>query len=206
LRIIRDAEQKRMPWKNGGGETIEVCIGPDDSALDTFDWRVSRARINRSGPFSSFPGIDRTIVTLDGAGILLRFEGAAPVALTPGDPPLTFAGELRVEAEIINGIVTDLNVMTRRGHFHHRLSVLTNYLPTEVLARGNAIIAIFAVGAAILHTAAGKCHLSANDAALLFASDRTVSIVSQPNSRIFLIQIEPAATWKAAQEKSLILQ
>ena len=182
-----------MPWKNGGGETIEVCIAPNNSALETFDWRVSRARIDRSGPFSSFPGIDRTIVTLDGAGILLRFEGAEPVALTPGDPSLSFAGEKRVEAEIIKGIVTDLNVMTRRGRFHHRLSVLTDNRPTDVLARGNAIVAIFAAGKAIVDTTAGERYLSANDAALLLAADGTVSVVPQPSSRLFLIQIEPAA-------------
>ena len=71
-----------MPWKNGGGETIEVSIAPDHSGLETFDWRISRARIDRSSPFSLFPGTDRTIVAIDGEGILLRLGDAEAVVCT----------------------------------------------------------------------------------------------------------------------------
>ena len=51
-----------MPWKNGGGETAEIAVSPPGAALDDFDWRLSMARVETDGPFSAFPGIDRTLV------------------------------------------------------------------------------------------------------------------------------------------------
>ncbi len=45
---------------------------PAGAALDEFLWRVSIADVERDGPFSRFPGIDRTIVLLEGAGMRLR--------------------------------------------------------------------------------------------------------------------------------------
>ena len=192
MRIIRESEQKRMPWKNGGGETIEVGIAPANSSLDTFDWRISRARIDRSGPFSPFPGIDRTIVAIEGEGIVLRFENADPVTLTPAGPPLSFAGEMRVESELIEGTVTDLNVMTRRGRYRHRLTVLADGGPVDMSAGPHETVAIVAVGSANLRTGAGDIQLSDGDAILLCAAAGTASVTPGPGSRLFLVEIRPA--------------
>jgi environmental stress-induced protein Ves len=192
MRIIRESEQKRMPWKNGGGETIEIGIAPHNSSLDTFDWRISRARIDRSGPFSPFPGIDRTIAAIEGVGIVLRFENADPVTLTPNDPPFSLAGEVRVESEIIKGTVTDLNVMTRRGRYRHRLMVLADRGPLDVSAGPHQTVAIVAAGSASLRTRAGDIQLSDGDAILLSAADGTARVTSGPGSRLFLIEIRPA--------------
>jgi environmental stress-induced protein Ves len=181
-----------MPWKNSGGETIEIGIAPHNSSLDTFDWRISRARIDRSGPFSPFPGIDRTIAAIEGVGIVLRFENADPVTLTPNDPPFSLAGEVRVESEIIKGTVTDLNVMTRRGRYRHRLMVLADRGPLDVSAGPHQTVAIVAAGSASLRTRAGDIQLSDGDAILLSAADGTARVTSGPGSRLFLIEIRPA--------------
>ena len=50
------------PWKNGGGCTTEIAIAPPGASLDAFEWRISLATIAASGPFSAFPGVDRTLV------------------------------------------------------------------------------------------------------------------------------------------------
>src|SRR5690348_16103916 len=71
MRIIRSSDYRRMPWKNGGGETVEVTIAPEGASLDAFDWRVSMARVASSGPFSRFPGVDRTLAVLAGGGMRL---------------------------------------------------------------------------------------------------------------------------------------
>ena len=39
MRILRGADYKRMPWKNGGGETVEIAVSPEGAALSDFDWR-----------------------------------------------------------------------------------------------------------------------------------------------------------------------
>jgi len=191
-----------MPWKNGGGATIEVCAAPDGSTLENFDWRVSRARIDRSSPFSRFPGVDRTLVAIDGAGILLRFDGAESVALSVGDPPLCFAGEAYVESAMVAGPVTELNVMTRRDRFCHRLTVLTDGRPSRVIAQGGVIMVIVATGRTIIHTVEGQSHLSANDAVLLYAGDGAASVAADPGSRLFLIEIGPSDTFSVERSDS----
>ncbi len=104
-----------MPWKNGGGTTIEIAASPQGAGLDRFDWRVSMARVEGSGPFSVFPDIDRSLCVLDGAGIVLKPQGRGHVTLTADSPPFAFPADLALEADILDGPITDLNVMTRRG-------------------------------------------------------------------------------------------
>ena len=88
----------RMPWKNGGGETMEIAVSPEGSGLDRFDWRVSMARIARDGPFSDFADVDRTLAILDGAGLRLAIAGRAPVELTAASAPLSFPADLPTTA------------------------------------------------------------------------------------------------------------
>ena len=66
--ILRAAGYRVMPWKNGGGTTTEVAVSPDHAGLEDFDWRISMARVETSGPFSSFAGIDCTLSVLEGEG------------------------------------------------------------------------------------------------------------------------------------------
>src|SRR5437764_6708185 len=110
MRLIRPADHRRMIWKNGGGETREIALAPPGAALDGFDWRISPARIATDGPFSRFPGIDRTLMILEGGGIRLTLDGSAPVDLTADSEPIAFHGDVPASATLIAGPVTDLNV------------------------------------------------------------------------------------------------
>ncbi|MBM7325185.1 HutD family protein, partial [Agrobacterium sp. S2] len=49
-----------MPWKNGGGVTTEIIVHPAKASMADFDWRISMANVAQDGPFSIFPGVDRT--------------------------------------------------------------------------------------------------------------------------------------------------
>jgi environmental stress-induced protein Ves len=117
--VIRAAEARRMAWKNGGGETLELLTSPFGAGLDTFDWRISLATVTADGPFSIFPEIDRTLTLLDGAGLDLTIGDAAPVRLTGDTEPFAFAADVPCRGRLLAGPVTDLNVMTRRGRFSH---------------------------------------------------------------------------------------
>lgn len=55
MKIIRASEYKTMPWKNGGGVTVEIAIHPPGASVNAFDWRISMATVAQDGPFSSFP-------------------------------------------------------------------------------------------------------------------------------------------------------
>ena len=103
-----------MPWKNGGGTTWEVALHPSDAGWAAFGWRVSIAEVGRDGPFSQFPGIDRTLVVLAGGGMRLSGASDAPVDLRPFDV-VAFPGEAHVEGTLLDGPTRDFNVMVRRG-------------------------------------------------------------------------------------------
>jgi len=121
MRILRASDHKRMPWKNGKGETVEIAVFPESASVDTFDWRISMAPVASDGPFSVFPGIDRTLSILTGDGMMLSVEGMAPRVLGQKSVPFSFPGDAKTEAMLQSGPITDLNVMTRRGRFSHRV-------------------------------------------------------------------------------------
>ena len=102
-----------MRWKNGGGTTHEIAIRPEGAALDAFDWRVSIAEVARDGPFSRFPGIDRTITLIEGAGMRLSGNGRNVLMRTPFEP-YAFPGEDPVDCALLSGPIRDFNAMVRR--------------------------------------------------------------------------------------------
>ena len=105
LRVIKPNEFRIVPWKNGRGETKEIAV---DSATP-FRWRLSRARLAESGPFSLFPGYDRKLMPLNGTRVRLEPESRS---LAPGDVH-AFPGELPVSATVLSP-GEDLNLLTLR--------------------------------------------------------------------------------------------
>ena len=104
------------PWKNGGGVTREIACVPVGAGMADFDWRVSVAQIASDGPFSIFPGIDRTIMMLKGGGVHLQTEvGQIGHLLDAPLTPFEFAGEAPVHARLLAGECHDFNIMTRRA-------------------------------------------------------------------------------------------
>jgi environmental stress-induced protein Ves len=71
-----------VPWKNGLGTTRELAIYPSGADTESFLWRISIADVTDAAPFSSFPGVDRSITLLEGAGFIMTLDGAREHALT----------------------------------------------------------------------------------------------------------------------------
>ena len=125
MRIIRAADCKVMPWKNGGGTTTEIAVAPEGASLGDFDWRISMAHVGQDGPFSSFHGIDRTLSVLTGNGIRLAFGDGETVALDRATAPFFFAADQTVDGVLVDGAIDDLNVMSRHGAWSHSVERLT---------------------------------------------------------------------------------
>ncbi len=111
-------------WKNGAGLTREIAVGPERAGADDFDWRLSLAEVERDAPFSVFPGVDRCIVLLRGAGMHLRSDrGDLDHRLDQPLAPFHFSGDLALDASLVDGPSSDFNVMTRRGAWTADLTV-----------------------------------------------------------------------------------
>lgn len=115
--LIPCAEQRVVPWRNGGGSTREVAIEPAGATVASgFRWRISVASVAADGPFSAFPGVDRCLWLLRGAGMALDVGGPLPARLVLDRPGqrYDFAGETPITARLLAGPTEDLNVMVAR--------------------------------------------------------------------------------------------
>jgi hypothetical protein len=106
--MLDPAAVEPAPWANGAGTTRELAaaFGSDGQLL----WRVSVADLDRSAPFSSFPGLDRVFIPLD--PVRLMVDGV-PNDVLPGEE-LRFQGEA-VAAVVVSRPTRAFNVMTLRG-------------------------------------------------------------------------------------------
>jgi uncharacterized protein len=171
MRILRSAAYRRMAWKNDGGETIEIATAPAGATLDNFEWRVSMAHVGASGPFSSFPGVDRTLAVIEGDGIVLRTAGRGDVRLDTGSAPYAFPADLQVSATLIGGAIDDLNVMTRRAHYRHLLSRLHLGAPVALPRHGEMTIVLTRRIGATIRLDAETAALVPGDGIMLTQSD-----------------------------------
>ncbi|MDF2617477.1 MAG: hypothetical protein K0S00_136 [Xanthobacteraceae bacterium] len=143
MRVLRAADHKVMPWKNGGGSTTEVAVFPEGAGLEKFGWRVSMASVTADGPFSTFPGIDRTLAVLKGEGIALDIEGHGALTVTRDGAPASFPGGTPTVGRLLGGPILDLNAMSRRGRFAHRLTryVMDGMAALEATGDTNLLLA-----------------------------------------------------------------
>lgn len=191
MRILRSSEYRRMPWKNGGGETREILVSPAGATLETLDWRVSLATVAEDGPFSVFKGVQRTLCVIHGAGIRLQAGDRAPVDLDVTSEPYAFDGELATSARLINGAIVDLNVMSRRGRFRHsvRRLVCNDTLLLDTDAKS---LMIYCQRGDLLCTAGAESgSLQADDAVIFSAPADSIRVASTASAEIIVIEFFP---------------
>src|SRR5919112_2196056 len=129
MEIIRFADLKAEPWRNGGGVTRQIASRPtpaspvQDGAGDGgWDWRVSIADVSKAGDFSPFPGMERVLTVIEGELLLLSVDGAEhPLEKYR---PFRFPGGASTHASLPTGDIRDLNVITRSGRFKGFTSII----------------------------------------------------------------------------------
>jgi environmental stress-induced protein Ves len=131
------ADLTAQPWKNGGGVTKEIVSWPPGSTVANFNWRVSIAHIASSGPFSAFPGVDRVITLLEGAGVALHAaNGNVTHRLEQALVPFSFAGEAPIQADLLGPDCHDFNVMTRRSTCSATVQVVNKRVGLPMQSQG----------------------------------------------------------------------
>lgn len=194
LTIVRLADVVPTPWRNGGGATRELLVWPNAA-----HWalRISVASIERDGPFSAFPGIERWFAVIDGAGVALSFADAEPThTVRPGDETLRFDGGSAPACRLLGGATQDLNLMLARRHGRGQMQRLPSGGSTPPL---QPFKAVYVADAAQLHRAG--CRSQPEPVALpagsLAWSDGTAgerwSLEVAPGTRAWSIGFEPEA-------------
>lgn len=130
IRCLPAQARAPRPWRNGGGVTSDVATFPDGASDEEFLWRASIATIDDYGPFSSWPGIDRTLIVLRGR-LALTMEAEREQQLEEGSSAFTFAGEMRVVAKSVSEACLAFNLMVRRGWGQLRIQRGSNVITTD---------------------------------------------------------------------------
>jgi uncharacterized protein len=169
MRMLDPAGYRRMPWANGRGVTVEIARADDDAGML---WRLSMAQVVENGPFSAFPGIDRSLTVIDGPGFTLAGDDWRLRA----DPlvPAGFAGDVPVSATDVAGPAEDLNVMWRCGVLAARVRVATGAMTAagSVVALVALVPQRITVDGTVFHATARACLIG--DGALRIVADGAV--------------------------------
>ncbi|MDX1722192.1 MAG: HutD family protein [Pseudomonas sp.] len=132
MQVLRAADYRRMPWKNGAGSTLEIARDQGEG-LEGFGWRLSIADIGESGGFSAFTGYQRIISVLEGDGMQLRVDGVLSRPLLPFDP-FAFGGDSRVECRLLGAAIRDFNLIYAPQRYAARLQWLAPEQPLRVFS------------------------------------------------------------------------
>lgn len=188
------ATARAMPWKNGGGTTVELAISPADADLEDFAWRISTAQVAVDGAFSSFPGIDRSLTVLAGDGMCLQHADGRRETLLSGDAIAVFSGEEAISAQLLDGPITDLNLMTRRGLWMHQVQLL-KWQGTRRLENDAAVMLQWNGGqTAVDVNAGGAMHpLTAGNGLLIENEPGQLHLHAQRPALLYVARLNPCA-------------
>lgn len=186
--LLRAADHRLTRWKNGMGETREVIALPDPENPAGFLWRVSMATVAADGPFSHFPGIDRSIAVMQGHGMRLDVDGAQ-VELPNRGAPFSFAGEANVSSILIDGPTVDLNAMSLRSSWSHKMTRLDAAPTVEVIGRAAVSVLVFK-GPATLNIGSGDQQVEQFDALASVAPGDGITVTGAPAIDAFLIEFD----------------
>ena len=188
MRYLQKSTYTSMPWKNGGGITTEIIVHPANASMADFDWRISMADVAQDGPFSIFPGIDRTLCILEGAGMSLSIDEREPVVLAMDSDPLPFAADVPVNAVLTGGSIVDLNVMSRSGHYAHRVERHRGAL--TVRSAASTMTIIFATDPVTVSSGSEIMHLQRRDSLLLERGAGFTAQAIEKDGRFFVVTFD----------------
>ena len=135
--VIQQSEMSISQW--AGGSTTQLAIYPPHSsvAAQDFLWRFSSATVEQSGAFTRFPQHQRLLALRQGAGFAFAVEAKLAggvhnaanqtathqAEVTRQQQTLRFAGAFASSARLLDGAVTDINLMLSAGYSGNLLAL-----------------------------------------------------------------------------------
>jgi len=108
MRLLPAALHRTYRWRNGLGSALEIAVSPTAG-----EWSLSIATVDADVAFSSFPGVDRTLMALSDHGLGLRIDDRS--THLEQFEVVAFAGEQNVASAGVTAPTLDLNLMVARG-------------------------------------------------------------------------------------------
>jgi len=164
---------RHMPWKNGGGVTIDIAVtmlpGFEPGSWEGIVWRFSRTAIVTPGPFSDLSGYDRQLALVSGQGLVL---GTPVGEIDVRQPlrPVRFAGETSIVSRLEAGPVEVVNLIGDRSRVSIELSCLSDGATNTCPA-----------GIHIIYAATRSCQLAIDDKACAIAAGHAMRIDAGEN-------------------------
>lgn len=118
--VVRAAELRPTPWRNGQGITRDILTVP--AADGALLWQVSIADLVQDTDFSDFTGFDRIFTPLANP-VELSFDHG-PFTPCPVLVPVPFAGERRTRCRLSHGSSRAFNAVWNRSGQVMRVDVL----------------------------------------------------------------------------------
>ncbi|MFE2939711.1 HutD family protein [Streptomyces sp. NPDC059255] len=199
LRVLRAGSRAAVPWRNGGGVTREIACRPEDAGTAGFDWRISLADVAANGPFSAFPGVDRILTMVEGAGMDLTVGGRRRL-VDEAYVPASFPGDRPTECLLLSGPVVNFNVMYRRDRTSAEVAVVRGTLPVPVpVAGGGTVVAVALETPMVLETPVvpetsvvqGGTPLDRYDAVILTPSSGPVTLRGEGRTALVTLRTVP---------------
>jgi environmental stress-induced protein Ves len=169
LTPLKPEDYRRIPWKNGGGVSVDIAVGKDEV------WRFGRTPITAGGPFSDYSGFDRLQVLVSGRGLVLQTPSGEIDVRRPFRP-VRFAGETPIVSRLEAGPVEVVNLIGERSRVRLDLRILDQGTNHRL---GAGIHIIYCPGGRAVLRIEGKDHaLQADEGLRIEDFDGVVSCVS----------------------------
>lgn len=124
-----------MPWANGGGTSYEIASDRDE--LGEWAWRLAMAPVNEDGPFSRIECVNRFLTVVEGTGMLLSVD-RKKLQCKPMQV-VRFRGDAITDATLLDGPITDINLMIRRKEADGEMAIVSEAGP---LNGANIVVAV----------------------------------------------------------------
>lgn len=124
-----------MPWANGRGTSYEIAS--DRGGDDQWSWRLAMAPVYEDGPFSRIDCVNRSLAVVEGVGMVLSVDRkklqCQPLQV------VQFRGEAVTDAMLLDGPITDINLMIRRNDAAGEMHIVHQ---SGALASASIIVAV----------------------------------------------------------------
>lgn len=121
MRLLTQKDFTKQAWANGRGSTLELYREPAQAAR--FALRLSVAEVYENSRFSDFPGYQRALGVLSGAGLSLQFDGAKVLTIKRSETQ-QFPGAPGPWCELIGGPVQDFNAIYDASRWRVELAIV----------------------------------------------------------------------------------